>query len=58
MRDNLNDDEKEKVRKCDNKSKKEKCGDLDNDGKEQLKKYDIKTKKKNVVTLIMMGKNN
>ena len=40
MHDSLNDDEKEKVRKDDNKIKKEKRGNLDNGDKEQLKKYD------------------
>ena len=44
MLDNLNDDAKEKVRKDDNKRRKERRGNLDNDEKEQLKKYDKKRK--------------
>ena len=46
MRDNLNDDGKEKVRKDSSKRKKEERGNLDNDEKERLKIYDNKRKKK------------
>ena len=45
MRDDLNDDEKQKVGKDNNKRKKEKRYNLDYDGKEQLRKYE-KNKKR------------
>ena len=40
MHDNLDDNEKEKVKKVDNKRKKEKRDNLGDNEKEQLRKYE------------------
>ena len=45
MRDNLDDEKKEHLKKEDNKRKKEKCDNLDANEKEQIKKEDNKRKK-------------
>lgn len=43
MRENLNDDEKEQVKKDNNKTRKKKLDYLDYNGKEQLRKYEKKS---------------
>lgn len=44
MRENLNDDEMEQVKKDNNKRRKKKLDYLDYNGKEQLRKYEKKKK--------------
>ena len=45
MRDNLDNEKKEHLKKEDNKRKKEKCDNLDDNKREQLRKYEKKGKK-------------
>ena len=54
MRDNLHDNEKEQMKKEDNKRKKEKHGNLGDNKREQMEKEDNKRKKK---TSMIMKKN-
>ena len=44
MRDNLDDEKKDYLKKEDNKRKKERCDKLDDDEKECIRKYDKKRK--------------
>ena len=56
MRDNLDDIEKEKMKKEDNKRRNEKRGNLNDNEKEQLRKYEKEGKKVNVITSMIMKK--
>ena len=56
MCDNLNTNEKELMKKEDNKSKKEKHDNLSDNEKEQSRKYD-KEGKKGMIMLMLIKKN-
>ena len=56
MRDNLDDIEKEKMKKENNKRRNEKRGNLNDNEKEQLRKYEKEGKKVNVITSMIMKK--
>ena len=57
MHDNLDDNEKRKLKNVDNRRKKEKRDNLDNHEKELLKNYEKKKKENCLITLIMTKEN-
>ena len=55
--DNLNDSEKEQLRKCEKEGKKSMRHNFDDEKKEHFKKRGQQKKKKSVITSVLMKKN-